>query len=135
MSYLWDKPIRGLRLTFLQELFRRIGPITKLQLRYDRSGRSEGVAFVTYEEKDDAAEAVKQFDGANANGMFSSNKPQCAICATDMICRPANSLDRAAKWPFPKPIRYCCDARKASVGTRFRSWWQISIALPSSQIR
>ncbi|KAF3074948.1 THO complex subunit 4A [Trichoderma lentiforme] len=52
----------------LDELFRRIGPITKLQLRYDRSGRSEGVAFVTYESKDDAAEAVRQFDGANANG-------------------------------------------------------------------
>ncbi|KAL6868411.1 hypothetical protein J3F83DRAFT_773450 [Trichoderma novae-zelandiae] len=52
----------------LDELFRRIGPITKLQLRYDRSGRSEGVAFVTYENRDDAAEAVRQFDGANANG-------------------------------------------------------------------
>ncbi|KAH6606611.1 RNA-binding domain-containing protein [Trichoderma cornu-damae] len=52
----------------LDELFRRIGPITKLQLRYDRSGRSEGVAFVTYEEKEDAAEAIRQFDGANANG-------------------------------------------------------------------
>lgn len=62
--------IPGLRLTFLQELFRRIGPITKLQLRYDRSGRSEGVAFVTYEEREDAMEAVKQFDGANANGTF-----------------------------------------------------------------
>ncbi|KAM0481319.1 hypothetical protein ACHAPX_003423 [Trichoderma viride] len=52
----------------LDELFRRIGPITKLQLRYDRSGRSEGVAFVTYEDNEDAAEAIKQFDGANANG-------------------------------------------------------------------
>ncbi|KAK5990346.1 THO complex subunit 4A [Cladobotryum mycophilum] len=52
----------------LDELFRRIGPITKLQLRYDRSGRSEGTAFVIYEEKEDAVEAVKQFDGANANG-------------------------------------------------------------------
>ncbi|OTA01783.1 hypothetical protein A9Z42_0021080 [Trichoderma parareesei] len=52
----------------LDELFRRIGPITKLQLRYDRSGRSEGVAFVTYESSSDAAEAVRQFDGANANG-------------------------------------------------------------------
>lgn len=52
----------------LDELFRRIGPISKLQLRYDRSGRSEGVAFVTYEDKEDAAEAIKQFDGANANG-------------------------------------------------------------------
>jgi THO complex subunit 4 len=38
-------------------------------LRYDRAGRSEGVAYVTYESKEDAEEAVKQFDGANANGM------------------------------------------------------------------
>jgi THO complex subunit 4 len=39
-----------------------------LQLRYDKAGRSNGIAFVTYENKDDAYEAVKQFDGANANG-------------------------------------------------------------------
>lgn len=64
--------IRRLWLTLSQELFRRIGPITKLQLRYDRSGRSEGVAFVTYEDREDAAEAIKQFDGANANGTLSS---------------------------------------------------------------
>ncbi|KAF5587955.1 RNA and export factor-binding 2 [Fusarium subglutinans] len=52
----------------LDELFRRIGPIVRLQLRYDRAGRSEGTAYVTYELKEDAQEAVKQFDGANANG-------------------------------------------------------------------
>ncbi|KAI9904701.1 hypothetical protein N3K66_001230 [Trichothecium roseum] len=52
----------------LDELFTRIGPITKLALRYDRAGRSEGVAFVTYESDRDAREAIKQFDGANANG-------------------------------------------------------------------
>ncbi|KAF9770156.1 hypothetical protein IL306_012326 [Fusarium sp. DS 682] len=52
----------------LDELFRRIGPVVRLQLRYDRAGRSEGTAYVTYESKDDAQEAVKQFDGANANG-------------------------------------------------------------------
>ncbi|OAA73123.1 RNA binding domain protein [Cordyceps fumosorosea ARSEF 2679] len=52
----------------LGELFRRIGNVIRLQLRFDRAGRSEGVAFVTYEHKDDAEEAVKQFDGANANG-------------------------------------------------------------------
>lgn len=51
-----------------QELFKRIGPILKLQLRYDRAGRSEGTAFVTYELKEDAQEAIRQFDGANANG-------------------------------------------------------------------
>ncbi|KAI6779600.1 uncharacterized protein J7T54_008218 [Emericellopsis cladophorae] len=50
------------------ELFQRIGPVTRLQLRYDRAGRSEGTAYVTYELKEDASEAVKQFDGANANG-------------------------------------------------------------------
>ncbi|RDA95952.1 hypothetical protein CP533_5930 [Ophiocordyceps camponoti-saundersi (nom. inval.)] len=52
----------------VQELFTRIGPIVKLQLRYDRAGRSEGTAFVTYERADDAQEAIRQFHGANANG-------------------------------------------------------------------
>ncbi|RSL65369.1 hypothetical protein CEP54_004255 [Fusarium duplospermum] len=52
----------------LDELFRRIGPVVRLQLRYDRAGRSEGTAYVTYEQKEDAQEAVRQFDGANANG-------------------------------------------------------------------
>ncbi|KAJ4140986.1 hypothetical protein NW768_000193 [Fusarium equiseti] len=52
----------------LSELFRRIGPVSRLQLRYDRAGRSEGTAYVTYEQREDAEEAVKQFDGANANG-------------------------------------------------------------------
>jgi THO complex subunit 4 len=52
----------------MQELFERIGKVTKLQLRYDRAGRSEGTAFVTYDRKEDATEAIRQFDGANANG-------------------------------------------------------------------
>ncbi|PHH78340.1 hypothetical protein CDD80_7026 [Ophiocordyceps camponoti-rufipedis] len=52
----------------LEELFARIGPVARLQLRYDRAGRSEGTAIVTYELKEDAQEAIRQFDGANANG-------------------------------------------------------------------
>ncbi|KAK2020207.1 hypothetical protein LZ32DRAFT_13220 [Colletotrichum eremochloae] len=52
----------------MQELFNRIGPVAKLDLKYDRAGRSEGVAFVTMESREDALEAVKEFDGANANG-------------------------------------------------------------------
>ncbi|POR32058.1 THO complex subunit 4A [Tolypocladium paradoxum] len=52
----------------LDELFTRIGPVVRLQLLYDRAGRSEGTAYVTYETRDDAQEAVRQFDGANANG-------------------------------------------------------------------
>ncbi|TLD13141.1 uncharacterized protein PgNI_03081 [Pyricularia grisea] len=52
----------------LQGLFSRIGPIISLELLYDRSGRSEGVAYVTYESHKDATLAVKEFDGANAAG-------------------------------------------------------------------
>ncbi|KAG6041002.1 hypothetical protein E4U41_006331 [Claviceps citrina] len=52
----------------INELFARIGSVSKLNLRYDRAGRSEGTAYVTYERKEDAEEAIRQFDGANANG-------------------------------------------------------------------
>ncbi|GAO13829.1 hypothetical protein UVI_02004500 [Ustilaginoidea virens] len=52
----------------LDELFSRIGRVSKLNLRYDRAGRSEGTAYVTYDRKEDAEEAVRQFNGANANG-------------------------------------------------------------------
>lgn len=38
---------------------------------YDRAGRSEGVAFVTYESHQDAKNAIREFDGANAAGMSS----------------------------------------------------------------
>ncbi|KAF5236012.1 hypothetical protein FAUST_6805 [Fusarium austroamericanum] len=52
----------------LSELFQRIGPISRLQLRYDRAGRSEGTAYVTYERNEDAKAAILEFDRANANG-------------------------------------------------------------------
>ncbi|KAH7376505.1 RNA binding domain-containing protein [Plectosphaerella cucumerina] len=54
--------------TDLDGLFTRIGPVSKLVLLYDRAGRSEGVAYVTYEEPEDARAAIREFDGANANG-------------------------------------------------------------------
>ncbi|KAI9893500.1 MAG: hypothetical protein M1814_006797 [Vezdaea aestivalis] len=52
----------------VQDLFTRIGPVTSTQIIYDRSGRSTGRAFAIYALAADAAEAVRQFDGANANG-------------------------------------------------------------------
>ncbi|KAF4123536.1 THO complex subunit 4 [Geosmithia morbida] len=59
----------------IDELFRRIGPVSKIQLRYDRAGRSEGTAYVTYESKEDALDAIRQFDGANANGIHTHTFP------------------------------------------------------------
>ncbi|ORY66320.1 uncharacterized protein BCR38DRAFT_366782, partial [Pseudomassariella vexata] len=52
----------------LEGLFSKIGPVVKLELVYDRAGRSDGTAFVTYDRYEDAKEAVREFDGANAKG-------------------------------------------------------------------
>ncbi|EXJ79682.1 hypothetical protein A1O3_07963 [Capronia epimyces CBS 606.96] len=49
-------------------LFERIAPVLDAKLRYDRAGRSEGVAFVTYQHVADARTAIREFDGANAKG-------------------------------------------------------------------
>lgn len=38
--------------------------------KYDRSGRSTGFAFVTYENEEDAAAAQKELDGVLAKGAF-----------------------------------------------------------------
>lgn len=42
--------------------------MTKLSLCFDRAGRSTGTAFVTYNTLNDARTAIREFDGANANG-------------------------------------------------------------------
>lgn len=42
-------------------------------MKYDRAGRSEGTAFVTYESPQDASRAIREYDGANAAGMFTLN--------------------------------------------------------------
>ncbi|KAI8630431.1 hypothetical protein F5Y19DRAFT_46507 [Xylariaceae sp. FL1651] len=52
----------------LEGLFNKIGPVLKLELIYDRAGRSEGVAYVTYDNRDDASDAIREFNGANAKG-------------------------------------------------------------------
>ncbi|RPB24337.1 hypothetical protein L211DRAFT_857301 [Terfezia boudieri ATCC MYA-4762] len=52
----------------LTSLFNRIAPTLSVQLKYDRAGRSEGIAYVTYERERDARHAIDEFDGANAHG-------------------------------------------------------------------
>lgn len=51
-----------------QELFSRIGTVSDVKLRYDRAGRSDGVAYVSYQRARDADQAIREFDGANAKG-------------------------------------------------------------------
>lgn len=95
-----------------QELFSRIGPVSKLNLRYDRAGRSEGTAYVTYDRKEHAEEAVRQFDGANANGQY----PETRHLTIEMFCltscsRPANQVKTVA---VAQPVRHSSDARAAT---------------------
>lgn len=45
-----------------------MGPVLNLKLQYDRSGRSTGTAYVIYETAADAKRAIREYDGANANG-------------------------------------------------------------------
>lgn len=49
-------------------MFKRIGPVTRLNIKYDRSGRSTGIAFVNFQKIEDAHNAISQFNGANAAG-------------------------------------------------------------------
>ncbi|EMC93872.1 hypothetical protein BAUCODRAFT_212912 [Baudoinia panamericana UAMH 10762] len=57
---LTEEDIRG--------LFERKGPLVSVKLLYDRADRSQGTAFVTYEDPRDARDAVADYDGQNANG-------------------------------------------------------------------
>ncbi|WYZ34752.1 hypothetical protein EsH8_I_001028 [Colletotrichum jinshuiense] len=75
----------------LEELFNRIGPVVKLDLKYDRAGRSEGIAFVTMQSREDALEAIKEFDGANANGQ----PIRLSIMAGGSAPRSRNPFDSA----------------------------------------
>ena len=43
-------------------------------MKYDKLGRSDGVAYVTYASIDDAQEAIRKFNGANAAGALHNKK-------------------------------------------------------------
>ncbi|KAK6359918.1 hypothetical protein TWF696_001045 [Orbilia brochopaga] len=52
----------------LKDVFSRVGDIRRVDIVYDKAGRSEGIAHVLYSNPDEAMLAVDQFDGANAKG-------------------------------------------------------------------
>ncbi|KAI9772741.1 MAG: hypothetical protein M1840_000336 [Geoglossum simile] len=98
----------------LEDLFSRKGPLLKVDIRYDRAGRSEGVAFITYEAIGDARAAIRDYDGANANGqpirltLVSNPTPPA---------RPRNPFDTAQK-----PSRSLFDRITGPATTRSRSY-------------
>ncbi|KAJ6260706.1 Acetylcholinesterase [Drechslerella dactyloides] len=54
--------------TDVRDVFSRVGDIRRIDIMYDKAGRSEGIAHVLYSNPDEAMLAVDQFDGANAKG-------------------------------------------------------------------
>lgn len=53
---------------FEQDVFERVGTVKKVIIRYDRSGRSEGTAEVTFARKADADSAVRKYNGVSIDG-------------------------------------------------------------------
>ncbi|KAI9748825.1 MAG: hypothetical protein M1815_002954 [Lichina confinis] len=77
----------------LEGLFSRIGRVRKTSIRYDRAGRSSGTAFVIYEDLSSAKAAIREYDGANANGQPIS----LTLIPSAPAARPRNPFDTTTK--------------------------------------
>lgn len=79
-------------------MFSRIGNVQNIRLLYDRADRSQGVAYVTFDHPDDARDAVREFDGANAMGqpirLTLQNAPAAKPARNpfDYVEKPSRSL-------------------------------------------
>ncbi|RUS14515.1 hypothetical protein BC937DRAFT_93700 [Endogone sp. FLAS-F59071] len=52
----------------VQELFEQMGPVRKAYLHFDRSGRSTGIAEITFENPADAERALKKYNNVELDG-------------------------------------------------------------------
>lgn len=77
----------------IRELFLRIGPVANVELLYDRQDRSRGIAYVTMPDSRDARDALRDFDGANANGQ----PIRVTMVNTAPANRPRNPFDTAER--------------------------------------
>lgn len=53
----------------MKALFETIGPVLRIYLHYDRAGRSNGVAEITYERGEDARIAQERFHNMPLDGL------------------------------------------------------------------
>ncbi|KAJ5104880.1 RNA-binding domain-containing protein [Penicillium alfredii] len=107
----------------LEDLFGRIGPVSALSLVYDRAGRSEGVAFVTYAHLKDAHTSLREFDGANAKGqpirlaLVPGRRERNAF---DSAERPKSSLFDRVERPHGRDARSLSPGSASDGGRRRR---------------
>lgn len=78
---------------------------------YDRAGRSEGLAFVTYTHPSDARTAITEFDGANAKGQ----PIRVTLISTRRDRNPFDNVERPRGSLFDR-VERPRDARSLSPG-------------------
>ncbi len=61
----------------LREIFERFGRVTRVFLAKDRdTGRAKGFAFISFQERSDAAKACEKIDGCKCRSFQSFRKQQ-----------------------------------------------------------
>eukprot|EP00826_Nyctotherus_ovalis_P042634 TRINITY_DN4411_c0_g1_i8.p1 TRINITY_DN4411_c0_g1~~TRINITY_DN4411_c0_g1_i8.p1 ORF type:complete len:164 (-),score=43.03 TRINITY_DN4411_c0_g1_i8:199-690(-) len=53
----------------LRVLFESVGPLKECAIKWDEFGRSKGEAYVEYETEEHAAKALKEYNGAELDGL------------------------------------------------------------------
>ncbi|KAE9993736.1 hypothetical protein EG327_003498 [Venturia inaequalis] len=97
----------------LRDLFSRQGIVSRVQLLYDRNDRSRGIGYVTMPDAQDARAAVREYDGANANGQ----PIRLTLMQPATVAPPArNPFDTAER-----PTRSLFDRIERPSGNRARS--------------
>lgn len=83
----------------LREIFERFGRVTRVFLAKDRdTQRAKGFAFISFQERTDAAKACEKIDGCKCHSF--SNKAQTAIILPGLLtllCRWLWTLDPSCR--------------------------------------
>eukprot|EP00833_Pecoramyces_ruminatium_P012400 jgi/Orpsp1_1/1186432/evm.model.d7180000050550.1 len=53
----------------LKNLFEEVGEVSKVRIKYDKAGRSDGEAIISFNSKSDAQRAIDSLDGVELQGM------------------------------------------------------------------
>ncbi|BGP14256.1 hypothetical protein JCM10213_005853 [Rhodosporidiobolus nylandii] len=97
----------------LELLFIQIGPIAAgPKIKFDRSGRSEGIAWVTYGSEEHAAQAKEAFNGAPAKGQ---------PIEVEFDYRIDRAAERGAPAPGSLLSRLNADSTPSTRGPKFAS--------------
>jgi len=75
----------------LREIFGTVGSINRAVVHYDRSGRSQGSAEVTFVRYQDAEQAVKEYDAAEVDGRPMYLKMIVSRAVVSALQRPSNN--------------------------------------------